>query len=53
MQAENLIFNHGSERKIVKKICQILPDIGIAVFAQALVVESIDLSDLSTLVISS
>lgn len=53
MQTEELILNHGCERKVVKKFGEALPDVRVAVFSGALVVEAIDLSDLSGLVISS
>ena len=48
-----LSINKGGKWKIVKKISKIFPDIGIAILAQALIVKSIYLCDLSTLMVSS
>jgi len=48
-----LIGNNSSQRKIIEKLSEILPDIGIAVFSVALIVETIDLSDLSAFMVSS
>jgi hypothetical protein len=53
VEAEDLIFNECSERKVIEKVREIFPDIGVAIFTQALVVESINLSDLARLVVST
>ena len=53
MQAENLVVDQGSERKIVEEVGEVLPDIGVAVFSQAFVVEAIDLRDLSGFVVAA
>ena len=53
MKTEELIFNNSSQRKIIKEFCKTFPNIWISIFAAALVVETIDLSDLSRLMISS
>lgn len=53
MKTENLILYHCSEGKVVEQVSQVLPDIGITVFAQALVVEAVYLGDLSALVVAS
>lgn len=37
----HLVVNQGSERQIVKKICEVLPHIGIAVLPKTLIVEAI------------
>ena len=47
MQAEDLIVDEGGEGKIVEKIREKFPDIGIAVFAKAFIVKSVDLRDLA------
>ena len=46
VQAEDVALNDGSEREVVEKTCEVLPDIGVSVLTQALVVESINLCDL-------
>jgi len=53
VQTENLIFDQGSQRKIVEQVSKHLPDIRSAIFSKALVIETINLSNLSTFVISS
>lgn len=53
MKAEDLVIDEGSERKVVEEVCKVLPDVGIAVFAKTLVVESVNLGDLTRLVVSS
>lgn len=53
METEDLLFNHSSQRQVVKKLCEALPNICIAVFAQTLVIESVHLCDLAALVITA
>jgi hypothetical protein len=53
MHAQNLTLHQGTKRKIVKEICKDLPDIGVAVLPETLVVEPIDLCDLPAFVVSS
>lgn len=36
-----LVFNKGSQWKVVKQVCEELPDVGIAILPQALIVEAI------------
>lgn len=53
MQAEELTFDDGSQRQVVEQLGQALPDIGVAVLATALVIEAVNLRDLSGLVVAS
>jgi hypothetical protein len=53
MQTENLTLYEGGKRKIIEKVCKILPDVSISVLPQAFVIKTIDLSNLPTLVIPS
>jgi hypothetical protein len=53
VQAEDLVLDESGERKVVEKIGEVFPDIGIAVFAQALVIKPIHLCNLAGLVVSS
>lgn len=53
VQAEDLVVNQGGERKIVEKIGKVLPDVGITILAQALVVEAVYLCDLARLVVAA
>lgn len=48
-----LSINQGSQRKVVKEISEVLPDIGVTILSQALIIKSIHLSDLSALMIAS
>jgi len=53
MQAEDLIFHQRRQRQQIEQIREVLPDVGVAVFAEALVVEAVDLGDLPGLVVPS
>lgn len=53
MQAEDLILNHGCQWQVIEQIGEVLPNIGIAILAEAFIVEAVDLGDLSTLMIAS
>jgi hypothetical protein len=41
MEAEDLSFNNGSQREVIEKLSELFPDIGIAVFPQAFIIEAI------------
>lgn len=49
----HLVFNEGGEGEVVEKVSEESPNVGVAVFPQALVVKAIDLRDLSGFVIST
>lgn len=53
METENLVFDQGGQGKVVEQVGEVLPDIGVAVFSEALIVKSVDLSDLAGLVVPS
>jgi hypothetical protein len=53
MQAEDLILNESGQWKIVKKICEVFPDICIAILAQALVVKAVNLGNLARFVVTT
>ena len=53
MEAEDSVFDYGSEWKVVEKSSEKLPYVCISVFSQTLIVESINLGDLLTFVVSS
>lgn len=53
VQTENLVFDDRSEGQVVKEISQEFPDVGVAILAHALVIESIDLGNLAALVVPS
>ena len=41
MEAEDLVLNDGRQWQVVEKLGELLPDVGVAVFAEALVVETV------------
>jgi len=53
VDAEDLSFNDGSSAEEVEDFCAVLPGVGVSVFAHALVVVTVDLGDLSGLVVTS
>lgn len=53
VEAEDVSFNNCGQRQVIKQACEVLPNIGISVFSKALIIESIDLSDLLAFVITS
>lgn len=53
VEAEDLVVDESSEGKVIEEVGEVLPDVGVAVLAEALVVEAIDLSDLARLVVAA
>jgi len=53
MHTEDLIINYCSKSEIVKNVCAVSPDVYRAILSEALIVETIHLSDLSAFMISS
>jgi hypothetical protein len=53
MNTEDPIFNDGRQTQVVKDLGAVTPDIDRTVFLEALIVESIDLSDLSAFVVTT
>lgn len=53
MDTEEIVIDYRCQGEIVEDVGAVSPDVERAVFSEALVVEAIDLSDLSTLVIAS
>ena len=53
MQAENLVLDNCRQRKQIEQVGIILPHISVAVLAKALVIEAVDLRDLTRLMVSS
>ena len=53
METEELVFNNGSKRQVIKEFGKGLPDRRIAILTTALVIEAVDLSNLAGLVIAS
>lgn len=53
VQTEYTIRNNGSHGQIVKGIRKMFPDVGISIFSEAFIIKAINLSNLTTLVIST
>lgn len=47
----DLVVDQGGQREVVEQVGEEFPDVGVAVLAQTLVVEAVDLGDLSRLVV--
>jgi len=47
MEAEDLVVDKSGEGEIIEEVCEIFPNICVAIFSQAFVVEAIHLGDLS------
>lgn len=53
VEAKDLVVDEGREGEVVEKVGEVLPDVGVAIFAKALVVEAVDLGDLARLVVAA
>lgn len=53
MKAENSVVNNCSEWQVIEELGEVDPNIWVSIFAQALVVESVNLSDLTHFVVTS
>ena len=51
--AIHLSLNEGRKRKVIEEIGVEFPDVGVAIFPQALIIEPINLSNLTTLVVAT
>ena len=49
----HLAVNECGEWQVVEEIGEVLPDVRVAVLAQTLVIEAVDLRDLTTLVVAA
>ena len=53
VKTEDLVVDQGGKRQVVEQIGEVFPHVGIAVLAQALVVEAVHLRDLPRLMVST
>lgn len=53
VKAENLVVDEGGQRQVVEEVGEVFPDVSVAVLAQTLVVEAVDLGDLTRLVVAA
>lgn len=53
METKDLAVDQCGQGKVVEKISEVFPDVGIAIFPETFIVETVDLSDLSRFVVAS
>jgi len=53
VQTEDFLLNYSCERQVIKEVSEIFPHIRVSIFPQALVVETINLRDLSRFVVAT
>jgi hypothetical protein len=53
VNAEDLVINHNGEGQEVKQVGEVLPNVRGSIILQTLVVEAVNLSDLTGLVVAS
>lgn len=53
MKTKDLILNQRREGEVVEEVGEILPNVCIAILAQAFVVKAVDLSNLTRLVVTT
>ena len=53
VETEDLVVNQGGQGQVVEEIGEVFPDIGVAILSQTFVVESVDLSNLAGLVVTT
>ena len=41
MEAEDLVLDYSRQGQVVKKLCELLPDVGVSILAQAFVIETV------------
>ena len=53
MYTEDLIVNHSCQGQVVENFCAVAPDIYRAILSEAFIIETVNLCDLSALMITS
>lgn len=53
MNAENFSFDNGANTEIIKHFCAVFPGVSISILSYCFIIETIDSSNLSGLVVSS
>ena len=53
MDAEYLSFDNGSDSKVIKYFCAVLPGVSITILSDSFIVKAVNCSNLSSLVITS
>lgn len=50
VETEDLSLNDGSQRQVIKELCEVLPHIRIAIFPQTFIVESVPIQVLERVI---
>lgn len=53
METEDLVVDQGRQGKVIEEVCEVLPDVRVAILSQAFIVKAIDLGDLTRLVVAT
>jgi hypothetical protein len=53
MEAEDSVIDYSCQRKVVEQLGEVNPDIRVTVLPQALVIETVHLSDLTDFMVTS
>lgn len=53
MEAEDLVVDEGGKGEVIEEVGEVLPNVCVAVFSQAFVVEPVYLCDLARLVVAA
>lgn len=53
METEDLVVNESGEREVIEEVGEVFPNVRVTVFAQAFIVEAVDLGNLTGFVVSS
>jgi len=53
VKAEDLVVDQGGQGEVVEQVGKVFPDIGVAIFPQALIVKPVDLSNLAGFVVAT
>lgn len=53
MKTEDLVVDEGGKRQIIEKICEALPDVGIAILSKTFIIEAVNLCNLTRLVVAA
>jgi hypothetical protein len=53
VKTEDLVVDQSGKREVVEKICEVFPNVGIAILSKALIIEAVHLSDLTGLVVAT
>lgn len=53
MKTEDLVVNEGGQGEVIEEVGKVFPDVRVAVFSQAFVVETVNLGDLTGFVVAA